>query len=206
MLKLLGHSHPASSWEKEARMAIYYCHMFRQEEEVLTWKVPVSAAGCTARFSSTSNEALERRGFNCFGESFRKVRNRIQVCCECLFQRHDTKSDTKSKLLKMDMTLLAKFRDQVCTTKIPPGFGPFLLPLLHAEVSTASDSCQRAGHSASHRWTFWGIGRDRGLGAFSPTASWSPLWSGTDAETEWGAPQDFFFLGGEESDEGKEFC
>lgn len=44
-------------------MAIYYCHMFRQEEEVLTWEVPVSAAGCTARFSSTSNEALERRGF-----------------------------------------------------------------------------------------------------------------------------------------------
>ena len=53
-------------------MAIYYCHMFRQEEEVLTWEVPVSAAGCTARFSSTSNEVLERRGFT-VSVSFRKV-------------------------------------------------------------------------------------------------------------------------------------
>ena len=47
-------------------MAIYYCHMFRQEEEVLIWEVPVSAAGCTARFSSTSNEVLERRGGSLF--------------------------------------------------------------------------------------------------------------------------------------------
>ena len=112
-------------------MAIYYCHMFRQEEEVLTWK---TVAGCTARFSSTSNEVLERRGFT-VSVSICWL-HRIQVC---LIERpewfssvnfpfskvHDRKSDTLEQAFKNGPLLLAKFRDQVCTTKNPPRLWPF---------------------------------------------------------------------------------